>query len=99
MIEAALATDQVQKKPTPFVLQTSLDDWYVSYEINCFTKEPHHMAGIYSSLHQNILEKFDAAGVEIMSPHYYAVRDGNATTVPSVLSSKGYAPPVFNLGK
>lgn len=51
----------------------------MSYEINCHTKEPHHMARIYSSLHQNIFEKFDAAGVETMSPHYYSVRDGNAS--------------------
>ena len=82
LIDAAQATALIQKSPTPFVLQTSLDDWYVSYEINYYTKEPHHMARIYSSLHQNILEKFDAAGVETMSPHYYLVRDGNVSTVP-----------------
>ena len=35
-------------------------------------------------MHKNILDKFDAAGVEIMSPHYYALRDGNASTVPNV---------------
>lgn len=81
------------------LIETALDDWYVSYEINCFTKEPHRMAMIYSSLHQNILEKFDTADVEIMSPHYYSVRDGNASTVPSVLGAKGYTPPVFNLNK
>ena len=55
------------------------------------------MAIIYSNLHQNILAKFDAAGVEIMSPHYFAVRDRNASTVPGVLSSKGYTPPAFQV--
>ncbi len=97
LIEAAIATDKLLNHPEPFVLQTSLDDFYVSYEINAYTKEPEKMAHIYSDLHQNILKKFDAAGVEIMSPHYYAVRDGNATTVPSVLATGGYAAPAFQV--
>ena len=33
-------------------------------------------------LHQNIQDKFNEAGIEIMSPHYMAVRDGNETTTP-----------------
>lgn len=99
LIEAAFATQSVEPEPTPFVLKTSLDDFYVSYEINVYTKVPHRMAITYSELHKNILEKFDAAGVEIMSPHYYAVRDGNATTVPAVLSANGYAPPSFNIAQ
>jgi small-conductance mechanosensitive channel len=97
LIEAAIATERLLNAPPPFVLQTSLDDWYVSYEINAYTKEPEKMARIYSDLHQNILKKFDDAGVEIMSPHYYAVRDGNATTVPSVLATGGYAAPAFQV--
>jgi small-conductance mechanosensitive channel len=97
LIEAALATEHVLTKPAPFVLQTSLDDWYVSYEINAYTKEPEFMAGIYSDLHKNILERFDAAGVEIMSPHYYAMRDGNLTTVPSILGDTNYVQPAFRV--
>ncbi|MFS2654413.1 hypothetical protein AAH147_01645, partial [Bacteroides ovatus] len=27
-------------------------------------------------------DKFNEAGIEIMSPHYMAVRDGNETTTP-----------------
>lgn len=99
LIEAALDTEQIQHLPAPFVLKTSLDDWYVSYEINAYTKEPERMALIYSNLHQNILDKFDAAGVEIMSPHYYAMRDGNASTVPSVLGKNGYIPPAFQVSR
>ena len=40
------------------------------------------MSQIYSDLHQTIQDKFNEAGIEIMSPHYMAVRDGNATTTP-----------------
>lgn len=97
LIEAALKTEKVLKQPEPFVLQTSLDDFYVSYEINAYTKEPEKMAVIYSDLHQNILETFDRASVEIMSPHYYALRDGNAAAVPSILGKSGYTPPSFNI--
>jgi hypothetical protein len=31
-----------------FVLQTSLDDFYVSYQINAYVKEPNKQAVIYS---------------------------------------------------
>jgi len=99
LVEAARDTKNILDKPEPFVLQTSLGDFYVSYEINAYTKEPKYMAFTYSELHKNILDKFDAAGVEIMSPHYYALRDGNASAVPSVLNAKGYAAPAFKVGK
>ena len=95
LIAAALAVDNLQKEPSPFVLQTSLDDWYVAYEINAYTKVPELMAVTYSELHKQIQEKFDAAGVEIMSPHYMTLRDGNASTVPSVLGAPGYVAPAF----
>ena len=40
------------------------------------------MAAIYSELHQNIQDCFNKAGVEIMSPHYNSLRDGNKSTIP-----------------
>jgi small-conductance mechanosensitive channel len=83
LINAALATEQIEQSPVPFVLQTSLDDFYVSYQINAYTKKPNQQAGIYSNLHSQIQEKFNEAGVEIMSPHYNSIRDGNASTIPS----------------
>lgn len=85
LINAALATEGVIKDRTPFVLQTSLDDWYVSYQLNAYISDPSIMAIIYSEMHKNIHEAFDAAGVEIMSPHYQAIRDGNASTLPEKL--------------
>ncbi len=99
LVEAAKETKNVLEKPEPFVLQTSLDDFYISYQINAYTKQPKYMAFTYSELHKNILEKFDAAGIEIMSPHYYALRDGNASAVPSVLGAKGYVAPPFQINK
>lgn len=97
LIEAALKTEMVEKIPPPFVLQTSLDDFYVSYQINVYTKQPTKQPMIYSSLHQNIQDSFNAAGIEIMSPHYTALRDGNNTTIPENYLKKDYETPSFNV--
>lgn len=83
LIDAALASEMIEHEPVPYVYQTSLDDYYVSYRINAYTKQPNRQAAIYSSLHANIQDQFNKAGVEIMSPHYKALRDGNATTIPA----------------
>ncbi|TNF43267.1 MAG: mechanosensitive ion channel family protein, partial [Cytophagales bacterium] len=82
LIEAALATEYIEKDPKPFVLQTSLDDFYVSYQINAYTKQPNKQAIIYSHLHQNIQDCCQKYGIEIMSPHYRANRDGSDSTIP-----------------
>lgn len=92
LIEAALATHFIDAEPKPYVLQTSLDDYYVSYRLNAYTKHPNRQAVIYSELHQNIQDAFNRAGVEIMSPHYRAQRDGNASTVIPDAPPAGTAP-------
>ena len=82
LIEAALNTPGVTDDPRPFVLETSLSDWYPVYQVNAYIREADRLAQIYSHLHQNIQDVFNEAGIEIMSPHYMATRDGNATTIP-----------------
>ena len=82
LIDAALRTEFVLQDPLPFVLQTSLDDFYVSYQINAYVRESNKQASIYSFLHQNIQDVCNERGIEIMSPHYRAGRDGNQTTIP-----------------
>lgn len=82
LIEAALNTPGVVDDPRPFVLSTSLSDWYPVYQVNAYIKEADRLAQIYSDLHQNIQDRFNAEGVEIMSPHYMAMRDGNDPAMP-----------------
>jgi small-conductance mechanosensitive channel len=82
LTEAALNTEGVMKDPAPFVLQTSLDDFYVSYQINVYIQDVLNMINIKSDLHQNIQDSFNRGGVEIMSPHYRSMRDGNEITIP-----------------
>lgn len=84
LLRAARYTKLLQKDPKPFVLQKSLDDNYVSYELNVYTKQAGKMALIYSDLHVNILKAFNDAGIEILSPQYIATRDGSASTVPDL---------------
>ncbi|MFC3880336.1 mechanosensitive ion channel family protein [Algoriphagus namhaensis] len=82
LISAAQKTNLILAEPKPFVLQTSLDDFYVSYQINAYTKNPKKSAVIYSDLHSNIQDAFAEAGVEIMSPHYQENREGSLTIPP-----------------
>jgi small-conductance mechanosensitive channel len=95
LISAATTSTHILHDPAPFVLQTSLDDSYVKYELNAYTNQPNMMASIYSELHRNIQDAFNAAGVEIMSPQYSAVRDGNRTTIPDSYLPRSYQAPAF----
>lgn len=90
MLDAARATPGVLPDPPPFVLQTALNDYNVSYQLNAHTDQPTRIPRIYSALHQNIQDCFNQAGVEIMSPTYAALRDGNQVTVPA-----SYLPPTY----
>lgn len=83
LIDAARSTPGVLPHPKPFVLETELQDYYPCYQINAYIKEADQLSQIYSDLHQNIQDTFNEAGIEIMSPHYFAGRDGSATTIPS----------------
>ncbi|MEM9927325.1 MAG: mechanosensitive ion channel domain-containing protein [Cyanobacteria bacterium P01_D01_bin.50] len=97
LIDAAKSTTHLLSEPEPFVLQTSLDDFYVSYELNAFTHNPSVMARIYSELHQNIQDKCNEAGIEILSPHYSAVRDGSQITIPEDYLPKNYTTPGWGI--
>lgn len=83
LINAARQTTGVLPEPKPFVLETELSDYYPCYQINAYIKDADKLGDIYSDLHQNIQDVFNEAGVEIMSPHYFARRDGSASTIPA----------------
>lgn len=83
LINAARITPGVLEHPKPFVLETDLSDYYPCYQINAYIKDADRLGPIMSDLLQNIQDTFNEAGIEIMSPHYVATRDGNASTIPS----------------
>jgi len=94
---AARQTDGILADPPPFVLQTALNDFNVSYQLNAYTDRPNDMVDIYSRLHENIQDSFNRAGVEIMSPSYYALRDGNTVTIPESDRPPDYNAPSFRV--
>jgi small-conductance mechanosensitive channel len=98
LIDAAKATTGIAADPAPFVLQRALNDWHVSYEINAYTREAEIMPRVLSELMSNIQDKFNAAGVEIMSPSFYALRDGNPVTIPAEQRASDYQAPWFRVG-
>ncbi len=91
LIQAALRTPDVKKEPAPYVLQTALNDFFVTYEINAYVADANRMHLTYGALHQNIQDSFNEAGVEIMSPHFAALRDGNTIAIPESYRSPGPA--------
>jgi small-conductance mechanosensitive channel len=95
LIEAAKATSYIEQEPAPLVLQTNLNDFNVSYELNAYTAYPVKMPAIYSELHQNVQDKCNEAGIEIMSPTFSALRDGNHSTIPADYLPEDYVPPGF----
>ncbi|MFA5418558.1 MAG: mechanosensitive ion channel family protein [Bacteroidales bacterium] len=97
LISAALKTEKVLHNPKPFVLQTSLDDFYVTYQLNAYIRDANMQAVIYSNLHQNILDVCNESGIEIMSPHYRSQRDGSKATIPTDYLANDYVTPFFNI--
>lgn len=91
LIKAATRTTGILQRPQPFILQTALGDFYVSYQLNAYTRDANRQEVIYGELHQNIQDAFNAAGVEILSPHYRSLRDGNRSTVVPPGSQSGSA--------
>ncbi len=97
LIQAAKATSGILSEPGPFVLQTGLNDFNVSYELNAYSDHPQLMPKIYSQLHQNIQDYCNQAGIEILSPAYSSIRDGNHSTIPSNYLPVDYTPPTFQI--
>jgi small-conductance mechanosensitive channel len=89
LLLGAERTSGVLREPPPFILQKSLDDFYVTYELNVYTDKPLEMIEIYSELHQNVQDAFNEYEVQIMSPSYRFDPD-RPKVVPK---EKWYAPP------
>jgi small-conductance mechanosensitive channel len=94
LLEAALRTEGVRKEPPPFVLQTALGDFAVTYELNVFCDAPEKMPRLYAQLHQNILDVFNEYGVQIMTPAY----EGDPEKPKIVPRAEWYQPPAAKEG-
>jgi len=72
LLEAAARTEGLKQEPAPFVLQKSLGDFTVVYQINAYCDRAERLGFFYSALHGNIQDVFNEHGVQIMSPNYVA---------------------------
>jgi len=89
LLLAAERTKGLRTEPKPFVLQQSLGDFAVNYELNVYCEDVRQMVKLYSSLHRNILDVFNEHSIQIMTPNY--VQD---TEQPKVVpTDQWYAPP------
>jgi small-conductance mechanosensitive channel len=97
LTRAALATNGILADPPPFVLETSLNDFHISYELNAYTDRANEFQNIYSHLHEAIQDSFNEAGIEIMSPAFHALRDGNTVAIPQAHRLPDYEAPSFRV--
>jgi small-conductance mechanosensitive channel len=95
LLAAAAETEGVLAGASPLVYQRALGDFYVQYELHVRVgeqevSEPRRMAQLLTRLNAAVQDRFAAAGVEILSPHYAQLRDGNDAALPA---QPGRAPP------
>jgi small-conductance mechanosensitive channel len=94
LLTAADGTSGLLKEPRPFILQKSLGDFAVNYELNAYCSDAHAMMSLYTELHRNILDQFNEHGVQIMTPAY--VSDPDQAKV--VAKDQWYAAPARREG-
>ena len=82
MLAAAQAVPGIAEDPPPLVLQTSLNDFHISYELNASVRDVLLYRETLSELLASLQDRFAEAGVEILSPLYQANREGGKSTVP-----------------
>jgi small-conductance mechanosensitive channel len=94
LLEAAARTPGLRKDPPPFVLQTLLGDFCITYEINVYCEKAYNMELRYADLHRNILDVFNEYGIQIMTPAYR----GDPEQPKIVPQDQWYAPPAQTSG-
>jgi small-conductance mechanosensitive channel len=87
LLAAAADVQGICDDPKPVVVQTSLNDVHVSYELNASIADANHYRQALSTLLASIQDQFAEAGVEILSPAYEANRDGNRAVLPPPASN------------
>ncbi|MDJ0730821.1 MAG: mechanosensitive ion channel [Crocosphaera sp.] len=96
LIETAKKTNNILQNPEPFVWQKSLDDFYITYQLNAYfdpfatQKNTDDDIGriyyqTYSDLLANIQDNCRKYNIELLSPHYQVNRltqDGESSVIP-----------------
>ena len=86
MIDAARRTENIVADPVPFVLKSEFGNYAVNYDLMAWTKlvdRPDRLARTSSELRRNVLDAFNTAGVEIMTPTVLSHRDASGLLIPT----------------
>ncbi len=81
LIKAALRTRMIEHIPVPFVFQLELGEFYATYQLNAYTKEPNEMDTIYSELHKNIQILYNEAGIDLTCSHFAILKNSHGTVM------------------
>jgi len=72
LLEAASRAEGVERQPAPFVRQRALSEFAIEYVLNAYVARPETRLAVLSRLHAAIQDAFNAAGVQMVAPHYEA---------------------------
>jgi len=89
LLLAAARSAGLRTEPAPYVLQRSLSDFYVQYELRANLQRTEEWFSVQSALNGHIQDVFNEFGVQIMSPHFM-VQPDKSVVVPKF---QWYAPP------
>jgi len=89
---AAGRTAGMRREPEPFVLEQSLGDFAVTYELNVYVESATSIPERYADLHRNVLDVFNEYGVQIMTPAY----EGDPEQPKVVPKEKWFDTPAIN---
>jgi small-conductance mechanosensitive channel len=70
LVSAALKVDQVKNTPAPYVLKRALLDHAIAYELFFVVADSRNVPLAVSRVNEEVLDAFNAADVQIMSPRY-----------------------------
>src|SRR4029077_208570 len=70
LAQAAERTAGIRREPAAWVLQASLEDFYVKYMLFVCLERQDQRPFVLAALHANIQDVFNEYGVQIMSPNY-----------------------------
>jgi small-conductance mechanosensitive channel len=70
LLDAAAATPGVAADPAPQVLPWALEEFFVRYQLHVRLAPGAGRIAVRAALNERILDTFNAAGVQIMTPHF-----------------------------
>lgn len=93
LLQAAARTSGFASTRPAFVLEKSLDEFSVAYELNVCVGNAQNLLERYAALHRSILDVFNEYGVQIMVPAY----EGDTEEPKIVPKERWFAPPATPL--